>query len=216
MDSNYWNNFYQSNPNLSKPSAFAEYIVSYLSKNNIHINLFDVGCGNGRDTNFIAHNQINILGIDQSDLVITENLKHVNQNMDNFLNYLPADFTTFNYDNYSFKNSQDFSGLYSRFTWHAINYDEEKMLLDNIMSLKKLHYLFIEARTVEDSIYGDGRKVGEHEFVTSHYRRFIEPLDLIKKIKNCGFEINEFVEGINFSKTDHENPHLLRVIAKKK
>ena len=191
MDSKYWNNFYQSNPDLSNPSAFAEYVVSYLKKNNIHINLFDAGSGNGRDTNFIAHNQINILGLDQSDLVITENLKHVNQNMNNFLNYLPADFTTF-------------------------NYDEEKLLLNNIMSLKKLLYLFIEARTVEDSIYGDGRKVGEHEFVTSHYRRFIEPLDLIKKIKNCGFEIAEFVEGVNFSKTDHENPHLVRIIAKKK
>ena len=216
MDSAYWNNFYHSNPDLSKPSPFAEHVVGYLLKNNIKINLFDAGCGNGRDTIFIAHNKLSTVGLDQSNVAITENKKHVKENMNSFLSYLEADFTTYNYDDYLFKNTNDFFALYSRFTWHAINYKEEELLLNNIKLSKKLKYLFIEARTIQDSIYGDGQEVGMHEFITTHYRRFIEPLDLIKKIKNCGFEINEFDEGVNFSKTDHENPHLLRIIAKKK
>lgn len=216
MDSKYWNSFYQSKPDLRKPSPFAEYVVWYLSKNDIRINLFDAGCGNGRDTSFIAQNKISIVGLDQSKSAITSNKKQVKQNMNSYLSYLEADFTIFDYDNYLFKNTNEFFGLYSRFTWHAINYDEEELLFNNIKSSKKLNYLFIEARTIQDSIYGDGKMIGIHEFITTHYRRFIDPLDLIKKIRNCGFEIVKFDEGNNFSKTDHDDPYLLRIIAKKK
>ena len=99
---------------------------------------------------------------------------------------------------------------------HLWNLANEKLLLNNINLSKKLDYLFIEARTVQDSIYGDGHEVGMHEFITTHYRRFIEPFDLIKKIKNCGFEIIEFDEGKGFSKTDLDDPHLLRIIAKRR
>jgi len=215
MDTKYWNNFYQSNPDLSKPSPFAEYIVGYLLNRKIKINLFDAGCGNGRDTNFIAHNKFSALGLDQSNVAITENKKQVKQCMNNFLNYIKTDFTTFDYDGYSFKNGHDIYGLYSRFTWHAINYKEEELLLKNLKLSKKLHYLFIEARTIQDSIYGSGQKIGMHEFITTHYRRFIEPSSLIKKIKKCGFEITEFDEGVGFSKTDLDDPYLLRIIAKK-
>ncbi len=49
----------------------------------------------------------------------------------------------------------------------------------NIAKQKNLDFLFIETRTLKDNLYGVGKKVGKHEFVSTHYRRFIDP----KKLK---------------------------------
>ena len=61
---------------------------------------------------------------------------------------------------------------------HAINYEEEAKLFLNLNNAANLKYLFIEARSISDGIYGDGEKVGLHEYVTTHYRRFIDPQKL--------------------------------------
>ena len=73
----------------------------------------------------------------------------------------------------------------------------------------------IEARTVYDELYGVGKKVGEHEYVSSHYRRFIDPKQLKKKLGKL-FKIKFFKVGRNFAKYKKENPKVLRIIAVKK
>ena len=51
--------------------------------------------------------------------------------------------------------------------------------------------------------------------MTSHYRRFINTNDFIKKIK-MNFKILYFNERKGLSKFNNEDPHLCRVIFKKK
>ena len=109
--------------------------------------------------------------------------------------------------------AEDFS-LYSRFTLHAINYKEQNRLFENIYSVKRLRYLFIEARSIRDNLYGHGTKIGEHEFITSHYRRFIDPNILTESLKGF-FKIIYFVESKNLSVMGSDNPCLIRLVAKR-
>ena len=80
---------------------------------------------------------------------------------------------------------------------------------------KNLVNLFIETRTLKDELYGVGKKIGKHEFISSHYRRFIDPKIIKAKLKR-NFKILYFKQGINFAKYKKENPWVLRIIAKKK
>ena len=105
--------------------------------------------------------------------------------------------------------------IYSRFTWHSINYKDEKILIKSIRNNKNLRYLFIEARSIKDEIYGQGRKVGNHEYITSHYRRFIDSKNLKKKLSKF-LKIVYFKESKNLANFKKENPCVIRIIAMKK
>lgn len=68
----YWNYFYKNVGSYKSPTNFAKFILKskILKKKTT---LFDLGCGNGRDTIFFIKNKINCIGFDQSKLVIKKN-----------------------------------------------------------------------------------------------------------------------------------------------
>ena len=74
---------------------------------------------------------------------------------------------------------------------------------------------FEESRTLDDELYGIGKRVGKHEFISTHYRRFIDPLILKQKLKKY-FNIIYFRKSKGFAKFKKEDPCILRIIAKKK
>ncbi len=78
-----------------------------------------------------------------------------------------------------------------------------------------MKYIYIEVRTIRDRIYGEGKNIGKHEFITSHYRRFVDPRDIKKKLSSFS-KIIYFKESTNLAKFKKENPCVLRLIAKKK
>ena len=89
------------------------------------------------------------------------------------------DFVKFNYK----KNIKTKFSIYSRFTWHTINKKNESIFLKKISNLSNLEYLFIETRSIKDDLCGVGKKLSKNEFITDHYRRFINKIDLVKKLK---------------------------------
>ena len=203
---NYWDFFYKKKKLTIKQSKFAVFCHRYLKK--YKGKLYDIGCGNGRDVIFFNKNKILCIGIDKSKEAIKKNKKK--------FDYFKNSFIKKNFcDLLSKKNKEKKFSIYSRFTLHAINYNEEKILLSSIKSAKNLEYLFIECRTLKDELYGVGKKVGKHEFISSHYRRFIDPKILKEKLKKH-FNILYFKQSKNFAKFKNENPCVLRLIAKKK
>ena len=130
---------------------------------------------------FFNKKKINSIGIDKSYSAIKKNKKNFQKFRNKFVNKNFCSF--FTYKNFDFPFS-----VYSRFTLHSINYSDEKKLLNSLNKLKKLEYIFIECRTIKDDIYGKGKKVGKHEFVDTHYRRFIDP----KEIKEDYLNILKF------------------------
>lgn len=201
---NYWNNFYKKK-HLISPSNFAKHVFK-IKKKEIE-NIYEIGCGNGRDTIFFNKNKINCIGIDNSKIIIKYNKKKFFKLKKNFIYFDFCDF-------FRKKIKKKFS-IYSRFTWHTIDYKQEKRLLNNLSKQKNLNYLFIETRTIKDELYGRGKRVGKHEYLSTHYRRFIDP-KLIKEKLLKNFSILFFKQGRNLAKFKKENPWVLRIIAKKK
>lgn len=72
----------------------------------------------------------------------------------------------------------------------------------------------IETRTIYDELFGKGKKISTNEYLTDHYRRFIDPKDIKKKLKKK-FKIIYYFLGKNLAKYKKENPKILRIILKK-
>jgi len=87
--------------------------------------------------------------------------------------------------------------------------------LKKISKLKNLQYLFIETRSDKDELCGVGKKISKNEYITDHYRRFINKDKLLKMLKK-NFRIIYSKEAKGFSKFKKEDPCLIRVIAVKK
>lgn len=209
-DKDYWNKFYKSlelEGELSRPSQFAQDIIDMLEPGR---HLLELGCGNGRDSLFFLKNGIRVTAIDASDIAIN----HLNQMAANDDNAL---FVCDNFVKCQSLYQLKYDYIYSRFTLHAINEDQENELLLNIYEgLCDGGMLFIEARSTKDEIFGLGVEVEKNAFFyNGHYRRFIDINDFRGKLLNYGFEIVQLEERKGFSRTETSDPVLLRCIAKK-
>jgi SAM-dependent methyltransferase len=207
MDKKYWNKYYSNDVVTEEPSDFAQFCINNYKKECGSI--IDIGCGNGRDTFFFSSQSIQSIGLDQSEIVIKGN-KAKSSKLGLNCSFFVGDFSNFDFDSICHKPYS----IYSRFTLHAINYKEEDKLFKHLFSNINLKYLFIEVRSIRDLLYGEGKEVGLHEFVTSHYRRFINPKKLISKLKE-NFEILYFKESQGFAKTKTEDPWIIRTIVKR-
>ena len=201
----YWNRFYKNSKAPIKSSSFAKFAKTKLKK--INLAVYDIGCGNARDTIFFLKNKIDCYGLDVSEEVINKNKISNIKYKEKFLRK--------NFCNFFKKKLNKKFVVYSRFTWHSINYSDEKKLISTLKKNKNFKYLFIEARSIKDKIYGKGKKIGKHEFITSHYRRFIDPLILKEKLSKFT-KIIYFKESTNLAKYKKENPCVMRIIAKAK
>ncbi len=205
MDKDYWNNYYKKNISPKEPSDFAKEIVNQLDCNK---NLLEIGCGNGRDSIFFSKHNLNIFSIDQSEIAIEELKKQ---------NYKNITFIKDNFVDSDIFNTNTFDYVYSRFTLHSISENEQNKLLDNIYkALNNGGMLFIEARSINDTIYGYGTEVEKNAFIyNDHYRRFINIEELTSLLQEKGFEIVFAKESNNWAIYKNENPVVIRIYAKK-
>lgn len=203
-DVDYWNSYYAKKlTEVQSPSDFARTVISYLEPGK---SLIDLGCGNGRDSIYFLNHHLNVTGIDVSEEAISQlnqlKLKNGNFVCDDFVSSKALYQVQYDY-------------IYSRWTMHAISEQQEDELLGNARDALKEGGLFlIEARSVQDSLYGKGTSVGKHAFIyNNHFRRFMEREVFTRKLENYGFQVMSVEEGENFSKTETSNPVLVRIVA---
>ena len=203
-DTEYWNAYYIENPPVKNNSSrFARDVIKYMEPNK---SLLDIGCGNGRDSLFFMENGIEVVGIDASQVAIkTLNDKY----RDNKGIFVCDDFVR---ANAIYQRQYDY--CYSRFTLHAISEKQQVELFDNIKGALKLDgKVFIEARSINDDLYGKGKKVGKHSyFYNGHFRRFIDKVELRKHLESIGISIISLEEGRGFALTNDSDPVLIRVV----
>ena len=210
INKKYWNLFYKKKLKINFPSNFAKFVYKFLKlKKNKYI--IDVGCGNGRDLFYFAKNKISCLGIDRSNSAIefSKKIKKEFKSLE-IIKLKTGDFTKYRYS----RIKKTFS-IYSRFTLHAINFKEEEIFFKNIFKCKNINFIFIEARSTKDNLFGKGKKISDSEYITDHYRRFID-IKILKKQISKKFRIIYLKESKGFSKLGKDNPCLIRLIAKKK
>lgn len=210
-DEDYWNKYYSNSAAISElkqsPSLFAdEMLRRYMERGK---NLVELGCGNGRDSLYFVKNGLNVTGIDASQIVIDE--LRENYSMNNCV-FICDDFVS---AESIYQIQYDY--CYSRFTLHAINEQQETQILKKAYDmLKENGYLFIEARSINDKKYGVGQAVERNAFICDgHYRRFIDLIELLSKLKDIGFTIVESAESDQFAPLKGDNAVCVRVVAQK-
>lgn len=207
MDYTYWNEYYEKNIAPIEPTSFSKEVIKYLSNNR---KLLELGCGNGRDAVFFAKNKIDVVAIDQSEAAINV-LKNYENLYDN-ITFIKDDFV-----NSDVLNNRKFDYIYSRFTLHSITEDQQRHIIKKVYNtLEHEGMFFIEARSINDSLYGKGEKIGDNEYIyNSHYRRFINIDELTTILLNEGFTIEFANESDEYAVYKDEKPMVIRVIAKK-
>ena len=171
--------------------------------------MLELGCGNGRDAFYFAQNGIPIVGLDQSDVAITaNNARAEDVGLMNLLKFKTADFVEM--EKHCLVGTDV---LYSRFTIHAITEKTENMVLSKAYELLPGKGLFlIEVRTVNDDLFGKGKQISNNEYVTDHYRRFIDASLFLKKCLNIGWKIKYFIEDHGLAVYKDEDPVVARVV----
>lgn len=205
-DLNYWNSYYEKKLAPADATNFAKAMYTHMEKGK---SLLELGCGNGRDSIFFAENGINVTAIDASDVVIAHLQKTNNKNN---IWFVCDDFVKA-----ALMKTSQYDYIYSRFTLHAIRAKQQEQLLENVFaSLKKGGLFFIEARSVNDDLYGKGEMIEKNAyFYNNHFRRFIELDVLCSELENCGFTVISSEEKTGFAECKSENPPIIRVICKR-
>lgn len=201
-DIKYWEKFYKNNNKPFEPSEFAKFILPYLENNK---KLIELGCGNGRDSIFLSK-KTNVLGVDQ----VNNEIEFLNKEFknDNLL-FLSMDFTNLDVDD-------KFDYVYSRFTLHSIDEEAENRVVNWVSNnLNNNGLFFVEARSINDTLYNTGTRISGNENFTDHYRRYMDKDIFISKLENLGFEIIYCIESNGLAVYKDEDPKIVRIISKK-
>jgi hypothetical protein len=147
-----------------------------------------------------------VLAIDQCEHEVERlNREHAHEG----LRFLSADFST-----YAPEAAVQY--VYSRWTMHAIDEEAEDRTLDRVTAAVAPGGLFfVEARSIRDDLYGKGTPVGEHAFITDHYRRFMDPAVFEQKLRKRGWTVLESIESRGLAVHKDDDPMIVRVVAQK-
>ena len=213
MDKEYWNKFYKehgADSNIHNKSSFASFCQEEFFKYK-NLRIVELGSGNGRDSIFFAKCNHKVIAIDQSTVAVDIEKNNLPKNISDNLIAKADNFITENYAVYGNINI-----FYSRFTIHAINKDEEQIIIPKVYNHLDDGGLFcIEVRTTKDPLYGVGKDMGDNTYFTDHSRRFIDSNIFLRDALNIGFKLRYFVEKDNLSVYKDDNPVLMRIILEK-
>ncbi len=200
----YWDNYYNQYKAPEKPSSFATHCLPYINKEKI---LVEFGCGNGRDANFFGANGLNVVAVDRSHATILNNEKK-NQPR---VRFVEGDFTTITKD-----VVKGVGTIYSRFTLHSVDrngYDNALLAAYDILDKEGLFVL--EARTINDPLFGIGKPCSNNGYVQDHYRRFLNIKNVISDLESLGFLVVYAVEDYISSWYLDDHAVVLRIFARK-
>ena len=184
MDKLYWTTFYKEEKGILESSDFAKFIMEYFKEEKFFI--LDIGCGNGRDSYYLATKH-HVVGCDLSS-------KPKNKKNCLFLEENMVDI-----------DKEPYDLIYSRFSLHSISDENQRELLQ---SIRKGTILCIETRSLKG-------KDTYRLFGNNHYRNLTDLDFLHLLLKEYGFEILYEYEGDNVAIFKDENPICIRVICKK-
>ena len=200
---NYWDSYYSNRPQSDKliPSQFAVFVANELQEKH---QIIEFGCGNGRDSFFFADLGHDVLAIDASQVAI-DLCKKYNATK---VNFLCNKITDLNHNDILRRVNPDLDLLiYSRFFLHAITENDENSFFELISKIKDNFTLAVEFRANKDAML-----IKE---TSQHFRRFINPLELLRKIQTYSLEPLYYVEGFGYAKYKKDDAYVARIVAKR-
>lgn len=208
--SDYWDSYYRRmHPELAEPSTFA---VACCERLPVASTIFELGCGNGRDALYFARRGHVVTGCDASHVAIDALRDHVAGN--GLLTPAPT-FVHLSFEALNGHRPPALDVVYSRFTLHAVSRSVASSALGwATTSLPPGGRLFVEARSVQGSLYGHGEPLGDDAFFhDGHYRRFIRRSELEEELRGLGFRVDEVVEADGLAPYGADDPVVIRLFA---
>ena len=204
----YWSTFYSGIVDrdvLQPPSQFAAFAAQEIDKGSV---VFEVGCGNGRDSLFFAELGFKVVALDKSQNAIEatqigskrRGLKNIecitgDVSSETFASAI-ADITTQNVC------------VYARFFLHSITDEEQATFFETLSeTLKPGHKLAFEYRTEQDQFL--------EKDAPPHFRRYQNASDLNDQLEAFGFKCLYQIEGQGYAKYKSEDAIVSRAIFEK-
>lgn len=186
------------------PSQFACFVLSEIYGKRTLV--LDLGCGVGRDTFFFAHYGIPTIGVDNSKEAIERCL--IKTDLQNEFICSALDELTLHdriVDLIKNRNTYDLT-IYSRFFLHAIDEINEIQFFELCSSLLKKcpGRIALEFRTDKDRY--------QTKTTPKHFRRYIDPGDIIARTAHYGFKVTYFIAGFGYAKYRDDDAHVCRMI----
>lgn len=210
MDADFWDSFYADQLAVTYPSPFATFCDDTFIPPASTV--LELGSGSGRDSVFFFERGHRVVAIEQSQAAVdmcNERMTSVPEN--ERIRFTQGDFTQLHA-----APVPSVDAVYSRFTLHSITKPEQDRVLASVFELLPRAGMFmVEARTINDPYYGKGEKVGEHEFVTDHYRRHLDAQVFLAEVMDLGFEVRFFHESTGLARFRGEDPVVLRAVLTK-
>jgi len=161
---------------VEQPSPFAEEVNAFLDSG---CSLLEIGCGNGRDSCFFASNGVTVVATDICEAAINLTASR-----------LPKDSKALVASAKCLPDDVYVDYVYARFVLHALTEEEQHDLFVWMQTHVKKK-IFIETRSVNDPRCGKGKKVGNHAYVDTHYRRFMSCADLQAAASEAGLLVDD-------------------------
>ncbi|MCP8895358.1 class I SAM-dependent methyltransferase [Shinella daejeonensis] len=200
MDTNYWDRYYTGRSAPILPSQFAVFILGEYQPDTV----LDIGCGSGRDSFWFAQQGIPTIGVDGSQAAV--DMCNERANGTEHLKFVQADIAAPGLADRLLGETQGSTLIYARFFLHAINDDGQTAFLQQAVQILKTRggILAVEYRTVRDQALAKA--------TDDHYRRFIEPANLVAEAARMGLRCSYAVEGFGFAKYKSDDAYVARMI----
>lgn len=156
---------------------FAKRTVEFLKDKGCK-NLLDLGCGDGRDSVFFSENGFDVTAVDYLD----GGLK-ILQSISPKVKCEKVDVRSLDFSDNSF------DVVYAHLSLHYFDDETTRKIVKSLSQmLRDGGYLFIKCKSVEDSIYGKGEKLGEDLYMFGHQRHFFSE-DYMRSVLGRDFEV---------------------------
>lgn len=207
-EKSYWENFY-STEIIKVPSQFC---VLFACETNKKVSVIEFGCGNGRDSIFLARQGYNVYALDASNVAIDSCIEKTK--LIHNISFFQGDVANEIDVKQIIETARANNGgipvtVYSRFFLHSINEEQENYFLSSMSkNLKKGEKIYLEFREKRDEALS--------KTYNNHYRRYIEEKKFIANLEiKYGFHIEYHNTGTGMAKYFDEDPIVCRIIANK-
>lgn len=208
VEKDYWNSFY-SKFNISHPSQFCVMTAIEIDSNKP---IVEFGCGNGRDSIYLATHGHTVYGCDLSAPAIESNReksKDVAHLEFRVLDASSTDQVRAVVDKARDESSADNIIVYTRFFLHSIDQHQETKFLSALSAaLSPGDKLYFEFRCKMDESL-------EKVHGKDHYRRYIDTPAMMEDMAELGFNVEYEITGRGMAKYKSEDPFVSRIVARK-